>query len=413
MKTIFRASYGRYFYPISAEFLRRFGPDLPAFDRKWVFYQVPWNLVDTNKNGYIDDLEVEATARLLHGNPQWIYNSYWEKWDRSWQLNVAKNLKDQHTDQFTVNLERELFSDFSASVTYLYKKTSDVFANWPLNRVTGTDWEYAKVPYTTSYGKEVQLYNVVWKDYNGDGVVNGDDLTWIRSHIDYRVQNTPELDGKKPHRTYQGLQFVFRKRYSNRWQVLSSFLYSTSDGMAARAIRQDFNFEGPMVMDTTWIEDLNYAVNSMEGPLPFTQKYEFKLSGSYKIPVIEADLGFRFRFNSGRPLWPVESAPGYATWMGPSPPPGTVVTLSGGARIPAIDAKDPWYLPSEKILDLRVGKDFKLGGYGSLNLAVDVLNVFNEAIPTGVGEGYIAAVGRVKGVTYPSRKIRLSLRYDF
>ena len=53
-------------------------------------------------------------------------------------------------------------------------------------------------------------------------------------------------------------------------------------------------------MTTTGWATLNYTVNNLEGPLPFTPKFELKLSGSYKIPRAEVDLGVRYRMHSGR-----------------------------------------------------------------------------------------------------------------
>ena len=100
----------------------------------------------------------------------------------------------------------------------------------------------------------------------------------------------PAFDGKDPVRNYHGWQFVLNKRYSNRWQALASFVYSKSSGMSRRSFRQDFNVEGPMFYDDNWMGNLNYTINNLEGPLPFTPKYEFKVSGSYKIPALEVDL---------------------------------------------------------------------------------------------------------------------------
>jgi outer membrane receptor protein involved in Fe transport len=202
-----------------------------------------------------------------------------------------------------------------------------------------------------------------------------------------------------------------KKRFSNRWQMLASLLWSTSDGMAARSIRQDFNVEGPMVFDTNWLAGMNQTVNTMEGPLPHTPVWEFKLSGSYRIPYVEADIGLRFRYNSGRPLWPLEAIPTSSQW---SQPPGGVIT-TGGSHVVSIDPTDPWYLPAETVLDLRLDKGFALGDYGVLRAALDVLNVFNENAVTNAGYGgaHEPILGRVSGITFPSRKIRLSLSFQF
>lgn len=49
--------------------------------------------------------------------------------------------------------------------------------------------------------------------------------------------------------------------------------------------------------------NINYTVNNLEGPLPFTPRFELKLSGSYTVPKLEADIGIRYRMHSGRAIW--------------------------------------------------------------------------------------------------------------
>ncbi len=235
-------------------------------------------------------------------------------------------MKDQHTDQFTVNLEREIVKNFSVGATYIYKHTTDLFANIPINRETGQEWEYERVPFTTSAGQTVQLYSVVLKDYDGNGVVDSDDVAWVGDNGTSKVQNLPSFDGKSPTRDFHGAQLVFRKRMSDRWQGLASVLYSSSTGMGRRSLRQDFNVEGPMFYDDNWMGSLNQTINNLEGPLPFTPQWEIKVSGSYTVPKIEVDLGARLRFMTGRPMWMLEGYPQHTQFGDPA---GGVIDTGG------------------------------------------------------------------------------------
>ena len=179
-----------------------------------------------------------------------------------------------------------------------------------LGLTAGDEWPYERIPFIgRSTGQTVSLYSIEWLDYNQDGAIDGGDVQWVGDNSDYRVVNMPAFDGVKPKRDFQGYQLVFNKRYSNRWQMLGSFLYTHSEGMANRIYSQDMNFEGPMVTDNNWMSTLNYTINNMTGPLPFTPKFEFKLSGSYTVPGVEVDLGARFRMHSGRPAWQLEGIP--------------------------------------------------------------------------------------------------------
>jgi len=127
MKTIFRASYGRYYMPLSVEYLRRFGPDMPMADIKYIFSTIPFELVDLDGDNFISSSETVNAARYLadpayltpEARPEWMQDT---TRDYSWQLKVKDGTKDQHTDQITLNLERELVKDLSFSATYIWKE---------------------------------------------------------------------------------------------------------------------------------------------------------------------------------------------------------------------------------------------------------------------------------------------------
>lgn len=403
-KTALRANFGRYYMPVTLENLRRFGPDMPLVNRHMLFYSVPWDIVDVNGNDYVDYNEVIIATRALHGITP--YNDYWSEVDISWMLNVAEGVKDQHTDQFTISIERELAKDFSVEASFIYKHTANLMANWPINRTTGMPYDYTRTSYTTEFGHTVNLYNLTLQDFNGDGTINGQDVQWVNDNTDYEVINMPSIDGVKPKRDYRGIQLVFKKRYSNRWQMMGSLLFSSSDGVAPRSMRQDTYIEGPMIMDDTWVSSLNQLVNNMEGPLPYTPKFELKLSGSYTIPKIEVDFGFRFRYHTGRPLWPLSSVPTRSPWANPE---GSVVA-TGGGWVVGVDGNDPRYFPGPKILDLSLSRGFKMGKMGSVYLTLDILNVFNDS--TVSAANWSGQLGRVMSLI-AARKLRLSARYEF
>ncbi|MEW6364862.1 MAG: TonB-dependent receptor [Acidobacteriota bacterium] len=406
-RTVFRANYGRYYVPIGLDSLGVMGPDMPPMRLHRLYINMPWEVVDTNGNNYIDPEEVEAAARLLKGYKP--YADEWEEWDPSWRCKVADGTKPEHTDQFTLNFEREIVRDLSFSATAIYKRSSNILANWPINRATGQPFEYERVPYTTKYGQTVDLWSIVMKDYNGDGRIDGGDLRWIMMNTDYEVRNLPKsIDGVDTDRSYGGLQLVLNKRYSNRWQLLLSFLYSSSNGPANRTNSQDFNIEGPMVMGRAWLSTLNQLVNNTEGPLPFTSKYEFKASGSYRVPKVEMDVGARFRYNSGRPVWWLDDFPVITPW---SSPPGGVVNTGNKAIIVGVDPKNPLYLPPASILDLRLERAFDLGKDTSLRVILDCFNVFNAGTITNIDYHYNP--GTATGLIFPPRKLRVGVSYVF
>ncbi len=405
-KTVLRASYGRYYMPLAVEYLRRFGPDMPLVNRNYQVFLIPWNLVDLDGDNYIKiyppNSELQEAVRQIYGRDP-LSESLSEV-DFSWELNVAPNVKDMYTDQISVNLEREILANFSISATYIYKHAADLFVNVPINEETGQEWEYERIPFEIEPGNTVDLYSIVLRDYNGDGLVNNSDIGWIGDHNDFRVENMQTYDGKKPQRTYQALQLVLNKRYSDRWQGLASVVYSWSNGTAQRTMRQDDNMMGPMVTDDTWMGNLNYTINNMDGPLPFVPKLELKASGSYTIPRIELDLGVRFRMHTGRPLWEWVGFPTRTQWGGPE---NGAISPFGLNRI--IKDTEPIYLPSLALFDFRLEKAFRISDYGAFHVILDILNAFNAANVTNVD---IGNWGRITGLS-DARRFRLSLMFRF
>jgi len=409
-KTVFRASYGRYYMPLAVEFLRRFGPDMPLANRNYQIYMIPWDIADANGNGYIEiypfdgnPSELQEAVRQIYGrNP--IEETFSEI-DYSWTLSVAPDVKDMYTDQISLNIERELVKDFSVSGTYIYKHAANLFVNVPINRETGQEWEYERIPFEVEPGNTVDLYSIVNKDYNGDGVLDGSDIAWIGEHNTFRVENQREYDGKKAQRTYQALQLVFNKRYSSRWQGLASVVYSWSNGTAQRTMRQDDNMMGPMITDDTWMGNLNYTINNMDGPLPFVPKLEIKASGSYTVPYVELDLGLRFRFHTGRPVWEWLGYPVITQWSGP----GAEGAINPGGLVRVIKDTEPTYLPTLALFDFRLEKAFRIKSYGAVHVVLDILNAFNAANVTNID---IGNWGRITGLS-DARRFRLSFMYQF
>jgi len=404
-KTVARAAYGRYYTPLSIEYLRRFGPDVPPLERVVQMFEVgPWGAVDTNGDGFVDTLETRAAARQVSGLEPLSEEA--RAVDQSWTLNVADNVKDQFTDEISLNVEREVARSMSVSVSYIYKHSGNLFANVPINRETGQEWEYDRVPFTTLSGQTVMLYSIKQLDYNQDGVIDAADIVWIGDNNTSRVQNMPTFDGINAQRNYHGLQFVVSKRYSDRWQALGSFLYSTSSGMARRSLRQDFNVEGPMFYDDNWMGTLNQTINNLTGPLPFTPKYEFKLSGSYMIPKIEFDVGARLRVASGRPMWQLETYNQISQWSWPGPE-GGVIDAGGTGQIVAVT--DPSHLPTQALLDLHFDKTFKIRT-DTLHIVVDGFNIFNSFAATDADP--LFEYGKVTGIPQ-SRRFRFGIKYEF
>ena len=398
-RTVLRAHVGRYHAPMGVETLRRIGPDMdPTFVRH-LRYFLPMSLVDLDHDGMMDFNETRPATRLLAGRaPNVIVDE--DEQSGSWSLEADPNLKSPYTDQFNVSLQRQIGADMAIEIGYIFKQTKDLIAFRPFNTETGAFWDWEASPYTTWTGYNTSVWQVALRDYDGDGLADGNDAQFMLDNWGLRAVNMDEFAGNKAERTYNGLQVVFNKRYSNRWQALAAVNWNESDGVAPRTVDQNWYIDGPMIMDTEFGETMNQFQNNMEGPLPMTPELMLKISGSYTIPVIETDLGLRYRYDSGRPLFAIEAVNSWASWMAPDIPDWSY--LSGPCCVQymvADDPNDPDFTPPTSIVDLAIQKEFRIRGYG-ISVGLDILNALNEDAPNRFGY-YAGDYGRVYGLIQP------------
>jgi outer membrane receptor protein involved in Fe transport len=407
-KTVLRSHIGRYYFPLGVESLRRFGPDMEPFQSNTWQYNIPLSEYDLNHNGYVDFDEVPVGTRLLHGrDPDWLM--WGGENDQSWGLEVEPGTTSPYTDQFNISLQRQLGNDLAIEFTYIYKKTNDLMVLLPYNETTGEYWEWEEQPFTTWTGYETSVWGIPWRDYNGDGVIDGGDGQFVIDNTNWRSTNAPDFNGSEVDRTYQGLQVVLNKRFSNRWQGMFAINYTDTNGFYPRPVDQNWYVDGPLIMDTPFGVSPNHYQNNVDGPALMTPEWMAKIAGSYTIPVIETDFGFRLRYDSGRAIFPTQEIPTYRSWMG-----DTTDVLLSAAWHDFMVADDPTnndWMPSTTIVDLSLNKRFGVGNGMGIGVALDALNVFNEGAANRVGYGQ-GDYGRVYGLVAP-RIYRLGLKFDF
>jgi hypothetical protein len=90
-------------------------------------------------------------------------------------------------------------------------------------------------------------------------------------------------------RNYQGLEFVFRKRFSDNWQLLSSYTWNDAEGNTNSDSNADF--QG----DVIWLDP---RAPNQYGDQPGNISHLFKTGGSYTFDM-GLQLGGFFNWNSG------------------------------------------------------------------------------------------------------------------
>lgn len=90
-------------------------------------------------------------------------------------------------------------------------------------------------------------------------------------------------------RNYQGLEFVFRKRFSDRWQMLGSYTWNDAEGNTNSDSNADFQGD---------VDFLDPRAPNQFGRQPGNIQHLFKVAGSYTFDF-GLQLGTFFNWNSG------------------------------------------------------------------------------------------------------------------
>jgi outer membrane receptor protein involved in Fe transport len=241
-KTLFKASYGRYYvYPYIANWE---WPGVNAPTKYTYLYNwdiLDWELVDV----------LPGTA----------------------QFTMDPNIKNPYYDQFSVGLERELAANFSIAATYIYKEGKENFGYEDRGRVFE---QVTRV--SEDNGQAYQAWN------------------WVGGENDYWLTN-PDGWGQ----TYNAVMVEFNKRYANNWLFNASVVWSKAEGLILSS-RATGSYG--MSQSLTWYTgqfgtDPNDLINA-RGPLNLDKRWMVKASFGYNFPW---DILFsaNYLYTSGRP----------------------------------------------------------------------------------------------------------------
>lgn len=156
-----------------------------------------------------------------------------------------------HADEYSLQVERELFTDFSLGVNGLYREFKYLFEDDEVNMIWNQDGT-----------------NVI-------GYKNG------RETYVWRTQNPREA-----WRRYWGFEIVARKNFSDNWQLNGSYTYSRAQGAT----------------DTYWTSFLDNPRQTQYywSWASFDRRHVIKLDGSYHLPY-GIEVGASFWWATGYP----------------------------------------------------------------------------------------------------------------
>lgn len=165
-------------------------------------------------------------------------------------------------------------------------------------------------------------------------------------------------------RYYRALEFTATKRFTNNWQLISSYVYSSLIGNYEGLFRNDNGQSDPNI---TSLFDLVSLLANTYGRLPNDRPHQFKVDGTYRTPF-KLLLSTSFRAQSGIPFDQLIPHPVYGNNEGFAVPRGSAINpLTGRNRTPTT-----WNLDFGAYYPLQLGENRQL------RFQLDWFNVTNS-----------------------------------
>ncbi len=252
---------------------------------------------------------------------------------------LADDIKHPYMNQFTLGIERELFKDTSLGMSFIYRTWHNFLADIEpgADYVTGT----VSDPWTND------VYTV-YEQTNPSGV------------RDLIIKNIAKGDPwilEELYRDYWAIEVLFNKRFSDRWQLIASYLYSECTGTVDNKFGEDIAWMGNTFSNPVF--DPNFWINQ-EGKSTVDPTHMVKIFGTYVLPL---DIHFNAAFS-------YITGDTYTRRIRPRLPQGRryIKTEQRGSR----------RYPDVMNLDLRLEKTFLISGKYRIGLMMDIFNVFND-----------------------------------
>jgi outer membrane receptor protein involved in Fe transport len=194
---------------------------------------------------------------------------------------------------------------------------------------------------------------------------------------DPATNRAPQCFGRAQ-RFYRGIEFTANKRFTNNFQFIASYVYSSLIGNYEGLFRNDNGQSDPNI---TSLFDLQSLLANTYGRLPNDRPHQFKFNGSYRTPW-RLLLSGNFYAQSGVPFNQLIPHPIYGNNEG-------FGVVRGTAIVPTVSATDPGFpnvvesigstrSPTTMNLDLGVYYPIRVGEGKELRLTGDWFNVFNS-----------------------------------
>ncbi len=179
-------------------------------------------------------------------------------------------------------------------------------------------------------------------------------------------------------RYYRAIEFTATKRFTNNYQFIASYVFSSLTGNYEGLFRNDNGQSDPNI---TSLFDLQSLLDNTYGRLPNDRPHQLKFNGSYRTPF-KLLISGNFNLQSGTPFNQLIPHPiygnneGFAVQRGTAVVPTVSATQAGFPNI--VQGIGGNRTPMTTNLDLGIYYPIKLGEKRELRLTGDWFNVFNS-----------------------------------
>ena len=255
--------------------------------------------------------------------------------------------KTPYTDDLAFGYAADLGKNMSFDTTYTNRRTRDILEDYDLGL-----YAYA-TDGTTSYPGPIDDPDSLWLGLDYFGYAQNPGSNFVIA----------TLEGGK--RDYQGMDFVFRKRYSNNWQLLSSYTYNWAEGNTNSDSNADF--QGDEIY-------LDPRAPNQFAKQPGLISHIFKVAGSYHFNF-GVELGAAYRYNTGTLASLTEANSGRNLPIHGDPFNFAGITTE---RWIAADSVGTFQNPNASQFDLRAQYKLRFSRGLGAEVFADIFNVFDK-----------------------------------
>jgi carboxypeptidase family protein len=327
-----KAGYSRYYHAASTGFVS--GPNQNNLGGS------TFNWIDRNRDGLFQAGEEGTKVSSFGGSI----------------TTVDPALKQPYTDEVSAGVELEAPGRVRVSAMFIHRQARDLLA------ITQT-----AVPFDTGYVGVPAVDPVTNQTvtlFNERTLFLGRDAELVTNPSDFKTK-------------FNGFEISAQRRFSQGYQFLTSYAYSTSDISRTSISVSQYGGEeegaGGVGFGSSAFLNPNQLINNTSGPGFYDRTHSFKLGGSYDIQRVGVTLAATGKVQSGTPY-------------------GRILTLSNDANGNAFnqgpitffaEPRDAHRFPTLKTMDFRVAKFFNVGRQ-RLEVIGDFFNLFNVSTVTSV-----------------------------